>query len=133
MLKEITAGVAALKLATDITKSLMNFKEVSQSGEAREMVAELRNHVADAKIVIADLKNALVERDEKITALEAKLKVRRDLLRQGSLYFEKGKKGAVSGDPFCPRCYEVDELRVHLIVRDKEELMCPHCDRRFQE
>jgi len=133
MLKEITAGVAALKLATDVTKNLMNFKEVSQSGEAREMVAELRNHVADAKIVIADLKNALVERDEKILELEAKLKARQNLLRDGCLYFEKGKKGSIAGDPFCPRCFEVDEVRVHLIVQEGEGLVCPHCDRRFRE
>ena len=52
------------------------------------------------------------------------------LERKKEVYWEVDEKGEIVGDPYCPRCFEVDKTRVHLTTVNEEfqTKQCPQCN-----
>lgn len=66
---------------------------------------------------------------EKISALKEKLKLKKSMIFEEEVYWIKDENGNVKDEPFCPNCYDAEELTVHLITveEDPRYKRCPKC------
>ena len=123
--------IASLTAARTAAKGLLEIKSIADSAEAKMAIAEMQNTLADTKGEIADLKLELQSKDECIRGLEAKLSEKEKLVRHNEMYFEVDEDGKPAGDPFCPRCHEVDGKSIHLVHRNEQYVACPSCEKKY--
>jgi hypothetical protein len=96
-------------------------------------LAELMGALAEAKMGIADLRTGIEEKDAEIARLTKALANQSELRHDGSFYFKIG-----DSTPFCPRCWEVNSLCVHVSpeVWDSKTgyylRECPECESRYK-
>lgn len=104
--------------------------------------AEAKNLIADLGLALADLKTHLVDlREENFQLRTEAAKLREVLNRRGTVRLHDGvyyedRDGQIDGEPFCPRCFDVKELRVHLSTTQHSEtrkgkFRCPECKEYF--
>ena len=129
----ISAAISGLKTAADIVKILRNVPASLEKGELKLKIADLMNVLADTKIHITEIQNSLDEKDNEIERLNQALAFRGKLVRQYEVYFEIDEKANAHGDPYCPHCWEVEHIGVHLhrSVTGVVKLDCPRCKNHF--
>jgi hypothetical protein len=95
--------------------------------ELSKKMAELNRQLAEAMNDGANLMNENRELKAQIQRLMDD--TQHPLTRRNRLYYADG-----DADPFCPRCYEVERIRVHLtipLMAAVNPLKCPNCKQRF--
>ena len=123
-LTTLTGAISVVKYLREVDKRL-------DDAELRSKLAEVYNGLSDTKMHVADLKVALIEKDQTIRALREQLAIRKTVVRERSAYW------TVDGDkkdgPLCPQCWDNDEKRIHmrLINQQYDGWRCPTCRNYF--
>ena len=112
---DITAGLAGLKAAADLTRIL---RDAAKAGTMKP--DEFAGRVGEIYDYIVDSKDALVQAKDKIQELKAKLETISDrqeisnqLAHDGYVYWRKPPEGTTSG-PYCVFCWEKEDRLVPL-------------------
>ncbi len=96
----------------------------------QNQLGELLGKLAEAKLTMADLKEALLEKDEEIERLKKSFARKDELVEAHGFTYMRRADGTPKGRPVCPRCLEVDGLIIRIqatrgpMVSDS---MCPQC------
>jgi len=77
----------------------------------------LKNQLADLTIALADLKLALIEKDEMIKDLQAKLTLTEDMEWFPPFYW-RWKNNKWEG-PFCQHCFDKERVAYRTIEKDQ--------------
>ena len=97
---------------------------------------DLYKKLLDLQAESLEMSSTLQEKEKNITALEKKLeelqealKIKSEIVRHANLYFNKDDDGEPVGYAYCPRCYEVDHVLVHIAQNPliKSASVCPQC------
>ncbi len=127
----IVTAINSIKAATDIAKALRNADVNLAQAELKLRAAELLEALADAKISMVDLEEALQKKDKEIARLTDVLSVKANVAKSGDAYFETDSEGKMHGEPFCVYCWEQNHRLVHIhhttSQRGPETLVCPEC------
>ncbi|MFC3717524.1 hypothetical protein ACFONC_15335 [Luteimonas soli] len=125
----ISAALSSLKTATDIAKMVRESTTTLEKAEINLKMADLIGTLADTRVQLAEIKEALLERDEKITSLETALNTRANLSYEAPYYWEM--KGEERVGPYCQKCYDVDGKLVRLqgSTSTRGWWHCHSCDR----
>ena len=124
----ITTGVAAIKAATDIAKLIRGADAAIDQATLKNQIADLMLALADIKESYADIRDLVRENDEQIAKLEAALAGLSGMVFEGDVYYKVDKHGAVTSNPQCTRCWDVDEKMVTLL----DQGSCPECKTYFE-
>ena len=99
---------------------------------------ELQQQLLDLQAQAQDMQGRLLEKDERIKELEEEaddlresLKLKKDLKYLRGHYFEKNEAGHPEGEPYCSRCWEMDNNLVHMnkvSLGERKIATCPECD-----
>tara|TARA_B100000700_G_C14832303_1_gene755140 strand:- start:49 stop:459 length:411 start_codon:yes stop_codon:yes gene_type:complete len=108
-LATIGTVLSSVKTATELAKLIKNSQLSLDEAETKLKFAELISTLADVKFEMAEVQQALLERDARIKQLEDELAAKQSFKFDGKLY-------RVDGDdvPFCPVCFEKDGKSHHL-------------------
>lgn len=130
-LSSITNALSGIKVATDIAKELKAIDGQYKDAELKLKIVDLIEALSDAKMSIADIKALLVEKNEEISRLKAVLATKDELVFEHPYYWKEtnGKRGG----PYCHRCWEVDQLLVHLRGGANGCWSCAQCKSSFSD
>ncbi|HEI9783368.1 TPA: hypothetical protein ACXJEO_003264 [Serratia marcescens] len=122
-----------------VNKSVELVRNLRKKGDDELTAAEMRNTLIDllddlveVKSEFVGLKAVLLNKEEEIQELKAKLEGKQNFKFDGRLYWKEGDKTA-----FCPKCYEVSKIEIHMrFVEAYEGLygweeakwLCRNCD-----
>ena len=82
-----------------------------------------QEQILSLRTVILDLKEEIIELRERIGELESQLKTAENLTFKEQLYYAKG-----DSVPYCPKCWEVNKIALHLITVEEGVYKCPDCN-----
>ena len=136
----IQAAISSLKAATDISKSIMDVKTVS---EVQSKVIELQGALLEAQNAALSATASQFELQEKIRKLEAELKERGDWAKEKSRYqlvspwrgpaqayaLKKSHSEGEQPHLLCPSCFQRETKEI-LCPQNKQgwaQMVCPKC------
>jgi len=131
-LSVITSALTAVKTATEIASFFRQSDFSLQKAKTKDMIADLLNALADAKISIAEARTLIEEKEREINELRAALELSKKLVRHRDAYFETDSNGNPIGDPYCIRCWEADHRAIHLVTSGAGWRSCPECRRDYR-
>jgi transposase-like protein len=82
-----------------------------------------QEQILSLRTVILDLKEEIIELRERNRELESQLKTAENLTFKEQLYYAEG-----DSVPYCPKCWEVNKIALHLIKVQKGVYKCPDCN-----
>lgn len=118
--------MTGLGQAIELTKNLRDADLKLNEAENKFKIAELYNALSDIKMNVADLKSEVLNKDEIIKELEAKLKKETEMKWEDPFYFHHKNDGSKDG-PFCQQCYDTKKQSVRLPKGDGPWLTCNTC------
>ena len=128
MLAEINLVLSSLSGATNIAKGLVVAESALDKAELKFKASEMMLSLAEATSAMAQVKLELVDKEELIRNLEEKLKTKGLLIRENGVYYKKNENGLAHGEAFCSKCWDVNQLLVHIIQPTSDiDLKCPSC------
>lgn len=127
----ITAALGSIKAAADLAKLIKDSGASLEQAEIKLKIAELIGSLADAKIELATIQGALLEKDHKIEELTQLINVK------ATVQWEKPYYWVVNGDekdgPFCQKCYDTGNQLVRLQGGGTRAWRCHACDGAFTD
>ncbi|SME96610.1 hypothetical protein [Desulfovibrio gilichinskyi] len=125
----IKAAQAGIKTAIDITKKISEVSDAIKQADLKLQLANLIEALADAKIQFADVKDVLLEKDNKIKELEDRLK------RDSELTFNENYgvyETEIEGKfvRYCLKCHTEGKY-IPLQVEDRR-FTCNNCNQQYQ-
>lgn len=121
--------LSSLKTATEIAKFIKDSDLSIEKAETKLKLAELVSALADAKLEAADIQQMLVERDDRIRALEREAKIRADLKWREPCYWLSNAEG--QEEPYCQHCYDGSQKLVRLHSDNAGAYQCRVCNNGF--
>lgn len=85
----------------------------------------------EAKLQAGETLDSIQEKDREIAKPEDLLSFKNKLLRKDGKYYESDNDGNLMGEPYCPKCREVEKLAVHLSHIEELRYVCPNCSNVF--
>jgi hypothetical protein len=130
---DVMVGISAVSQALNVAKQLKEFEKQFNSAEFKLKIAELYSSLADAKMSLADAKETIDAKTAEIAKLKLNFQRRSDDVRVRDFLYEKAESGHPTGWPFCPRCDEIDGVRIKLAQNDgmRGNVVCPECKAKF--
>ncbi|MCG3659927.1 hypothetical protein [Aliarcobacter butzleri] len=125
----IGTAFSHLKTSMDIAKLISDSASSLGEAETKLKLAELISSLADLKMELADIKVDLIDKDDEIKDLKKKLQDKSVITFDGNIYW-KEIDGKEEG-PFCPTCFDVNELSVRL-HKDGQGWCCKNCRDHFE-
>jgi hypothetical protein len=125
----VTGTLAALKTAFDMVKTLKDADKVFVEANYKAQLSEVFMSLVDARGGIAELKTALVERDQEICDLKEKLRVKGIKIWEPPCYWIQEEGGRTG--PYCQVCLDRDEKLIRLQSEGEGAYVCRACDKRF--
>ena len=119
----VTEYVASLKAAWDLAKAVKASTDAIEDAELKLKIAELINALADAKV-------SATEDAERISELERIIDSRSEMTFTGTVYYRYTEEGERDG-PWCPRCFDADNLEVRLQPSYNGNWYCNNCKNGF--
>lgn len=131
---EVAAVLGGLKAALDIASALRKADNSLELAELKLQLVGLMTSLAEAKLGLLDVEEAMKGRDDRIAGLEEALRMKEKLVRYNDAYYTKGENGEPSGDPYCSRCIEVGHKAVHIHQSPlrRSLIVCPECNATIQ-
>ena len=126
----IAPVLAGIRAASDGLRSIIEAKTQLDSAESKLRLADAVVALAEARSRLADIQDELDSRDSKIQELWAALRSKADVIKWHDGYYRKTAAGDPIGDPFCLRCWEVDQRLVHLVSAGDHN-KCPGCSNAY--
>ncbi len=127
----IIATLAAIKHSIDVVKAVKDADYDLDKAILKEKIAILVDSLLEAKIQAGETLDLIQEKDKEIAKLEDLLSFKNKLLRKDGKYYESDNDGNSMNEPFCPRCWEVEKIPVHLNHIEKLRYICPNCKNTF--
>jgi len=87
---------------------------------------ELYKQILDLQGEALEIQEQLLEKTKRIKELEEALVIKQKIAFVDSAYFETNAEGNPTGDPYCPRCYDIDKKLCHLNSLGGN-MQCPNC------
>lgn len=128
MFSEFVQATTALKAATEIAKGVTGARDKMKDATVKLQMVELMECLADARSGIVEMRNMVLDRDERIAELEAAMRFRTEAEWDGAVYWRKLNDRAVA---FCPQCADSDSRQVRL-RDDGPSFQCPTCKNYFR-
>ena len=129
---DIGMVVGSVKSAIDIAKILKDTADSLDKAEVKLQLADLIGSLADAKMQIAEIQEALIESDKEKKELETKFSQKENLFFERPYYLIK-KDDENNDGPFCQICYDKDNklirLEDHLFIAGEWD--CSVCKQKF--
>ena len=129
----IIATIAAIKHSIDVVKAVKDADYDLDKSILKEKIAVLVDSLLEAKIQANETLDLVHERDEKIAELEDLLTFKSKLVRQNGIYYEIDENENVLSDPYCPQCWEVTNVAVHLKNTKEQYFHCTNCKNNYGE
>jgi hypothetical protein len=125
---DISSITAALGLIKSLSEGAIQLHKANKALEVSCLVSGL----ADLRMEVAKIQEEQISRDRRIRELEETLAFQGRLVRKNQYYFEVDDSGQLSGDPYCPQCWEVERKAVHVYVHLSDQERCPNCKTVFR-
>lgn len=108
---DIGAGLAALKTAADLTKTV---REAIKSGKIKPadldaQIAQIYDQIIDSRAAVVEAQEEIIKLKEEIRVLTDKSQLEKDLTFDGDVYWLKNDEF-----PYCPLCWGSDLKLVRL-------------------
>ena len=123
---DIAVAVGSVKSAIEIAKILKDSADSFDKAEVKLQLAELIGSLADAKMQIAEIQEALLESDREKKELLDKLNLKENLVYEKPYYWKKTTEEEKEG-PFCQLCYDKDQKLIRLQDWGNGEWNCQSC------
>ena len=124
---EIATLFGTIKQATDLAKLIKDSGSTLERAEHKMKLAELLSALADAKMQAAEVQDVLLEKDNAIRELRARLDVK-GLLRYRPPHYWLEEQGAAKQGPYCQCCQDRDGKLSRLIDRRDGDWYCTVCN-----
>lgn len=124
----VASTLSSLKAAMDIAGVIKQSGTTLEKADFKFKTAELISALADIKIQLAEVQQSILDRDQTIRELNAKLELR------GKVTF-KPPFCLLEGDshPHCAQCYENDDKLIHLQGDGNGYWECRTCKSNFTD
>jgi len=121
--------LGSIKTATDIAKIIKESNLSLEKAEVNYKLAELIGALAEAKLQVAEVQEALIVKGNRIRELEATLEVRERLTWDPPYYWldEGGKREG----PYCQQCYDSGTKRIRLQGHGDGSWICRTCENHY--
>lgn len=128
-LTAITTVLSGVSTAIDIAKSIKDIEKSMEASEYKLKISNLVGALADAKIAIIDIQDALRRKDEEIKQLTNDLKFNKNVIRHNTFYYEVDENNKPIGEAYCSLCFEKDTKTIHIVQHPSQRMMgvCPNC------
>ncbi|WP_089724428.1 hypothetical protein [Candidatus Thiosymbion oneisti] len=127
----ISSAVTTIKTAFDIARYLKESDLSLKEAEAKLKLAELVSALADANLQISEVKELLIEKDQKIKELEQCQEIK------GKLEYEKPYYWLVDGKqkdgPYCQHCRDNDKKMIRLQGNGEGYWNCTACKNGYKD
>ena len=123
--------LTSVKTATDIAKLLKETDVSLEKAEVKLKLADLIGALADVKMQFADVRELLLEKEERINALENELKLKINMVFETPYYWMESDTGRVG--PFCPSCFDDKQKQARLIESTRGYWSCCICTKNFKD
>ena len=127
----IIATLAAIKHSIDVVKAVKDADYDLDKAILKEKIAILVDSLLEAKIQAGETLDLIEEKDKEITKLKDLLSFKNNLRRNDGKYYESDSDGNFTGEPYCPKCWEVEKIPVHLKHIEELRYVCPNCENVF--
>jgi hypothetical protein len=130
----IGSVLSSLKTAADIAKLLRETDFSLEKAELKLKLAELMGALADAKMEMSSVNDAIIERERRISELEEAFHRKASVVRDRDAYYTVGDDGRPVGQPMCLRCWDVEHrlFELHTEAKDRFVKVCPACRSRYE-
>jgi hypothetical protein len=127
----VYAALTGVKTAVEIAKLLKDSSTTLEQAEIKLKMAELISALADVKIEIADVQSQLLEKDERLKAIQKELEIKSNLAYEKPYYWlmkEEDKDG-----PYCQLCYDKNKQLIRLQGGGRNAWFCHSCKSNFYD
>jgi hypothetical protein len=127
----ISTILSSIKTAIDIAKAIKESDVSLEKAEFKLKLAELISALADAKIQVTEVQQALSEKDAEILVLNEKLSIKKRLKWEQPYYWlvEDGEKDG----PFCQNCYDKKKELIRLQGNGEGYWECKACKNSYRD
>lgn len=126
---DIVSGIAAVTQGLGIAKALRSIEKSYDEATFKAKIAEVIESLTDAKLALAEAKDAMAAKDKEIERLKAAFESKAKLATgDGGYSYFADDSGKPVGYPVCPKCEQVNGR----IIQTKEnehsgKSRCPAC------
>jgi hypothetical protein len=116
-----------------------NFKDVISIVQKLDNI-ELYRKILDLQAEALRLSGDLITKDQELRSKERRITELEELTRfqatvviaDNGFYFDRDQSGRPMGHPYCPKCWEVNRVPVHIhqmgsSVVERNKSVCPNC------
>lgn len=131
---DIMTAISVATRSIEALNALKNIDKALGEAELKGRAANLLSDVADLKISLLEAREEIARRDAEISKLKASFQLRTESLRHNEMLYEKGPDGKPAGQPFCPRCEQIDGTMIKLTYDEgmRGSAICPQCKAKFR-
>lgn len=113
-------------------REIITLVQQMDNAELLRRILDLQAEIQDVQAKSIEMQQALAAKDTEIQRLQKTIAFSKRLVRCQDFYFEIDEDGKPFGRAYCPKCWEVDKVAVHVnIVPFHGESTCPNCKSGF--
>ena len=127
----IITFLAAITHAKNTATLILDAPKSLEKAELEYKLAALTKTLTQLEIQARDFEQMLQEKDLRITEFEDLLKFKSKLVHKDGMYFVSDEDGNTTGEPFCSRCWEIDQKATHLHQIEDDYFKCANCKNFF--
>jgi hypothetical protein len=129
--------IGALGLATkslELAKAIKDIDKKLGEAELKAKAAELLSNLADVKVALVETRDELEQKDREIARLKAAFQLKAEGVRRTNFLYDKAPDGQPKGQPYCPRCEQIDGVMIKLTYDEgmRGNAICPHCKSKYR-
>ncbi|QBX68494.1 hypothetical protein [Serratia quinivorans] len=114
-LAAFTGTIELVNKTVDLVRNLRQKGDQElTAAEMKHTLIELLGDLVELKSEVVSLKAVLLAKEEEVTQLRAQLIDKQAFKFDGKIYWSEG-----DDTPYCPRCYEKDNMRIHMVYQEK--------------
>lgn len=127
----LSQALESAKAGYDIVKGLMAVKGAYEQVDLKAKIAELAEHLMEARTGLLDAQEEIIRLRAKIGELETAQQFRGKLALKQGVYWEEGD----TKQPYCTRCFDADKKAIRLTKHPISHFgtwLCPQCKSGFK-
>lgn len=134
MLAEIGIVLSSIKTAFDTVKAVQDIlkgsKETAAQYELQMNLVEIAKALANAEMQIAEIQNAILEKDQTIREQAEALEMKQKMTYEAPFYWieEDGERDG----PFCQQCWDKDQKTIRLQKLPDNWWTCKTCRNSYE-
>jgi hypothetical protein len=131
---DIMTALATATKSLELVKALREVDRQIGEAELKSKAAELLSNLADVKIALVEARDELEGKEKEIAKLKLAFHLREDCVRHENFLYEKKPDGTPRGQPYCPRCEQVDGVMIKLTYDEgmRGNAICPQCKSKYR-